>query len=183
MKQLFLIGCFITSSMYAQQTFVKGYIVQLTGDTVRGEIKINPKKDLDLYLKVAFKEESGLQKTYKADKLKAYGFNNEVFIAGKYDGESSFYKVLSSGTLDLYELKFETLQMNDIKTKIDFFMKKKGSEDVVKIKHGRFKKQLAEQMADATQIVKEIEENKNLELENIEQVFDQYNTWAKAQKS
>ena len=184
MKRLFLISFIIAASVVsAQQSFVKGYVVQLNGDTLHGEIKINPKKEIELYQKVAFKEASGLQKTFKPDKLKAYGFNNEAFIAAKIDDEPLFYKVLSSGTLYLYEVKHEVLQMNELRIKIDFFMKKKGSEDFVKIKQGRFKKQLVEQMADAADIVKEIETNKQLEIENLEQVFDQYNTWAKVQKS
>ena len=60
----------ITFSANAQIAFVKGYIINEKGDTVKGEVKINPKKEQDNYSKVFFKDESGTQKNYKANKVK-----------------------------------------------------------------------------------------------------------------
>ncbi len=174
---------FLGFNLDAQQTFVPGYVVELSGDTLKGEIKINPKKELDLYTRVAFKDANGLQKTYKPGKIKSYGFDKSVFISGVNDDEPVFLKVLSSGILNLYSLQYEVLQMNELKTKHDYFMKPRSGESLIKIKHGRFKKQLAEHMADATELVKKIEEDKHLEFENIALVFDQYNTWAQHQQA
>ncbi len=180
MKKLFLLSLFVASVACAQQNFVKGYIVQLNGDTVKGEIKVNPKKELDLFAKVAFKEANGMQKTYKPGKIKAYGFDKNIFISAKNNDEDVFFKVLSSGVLDLYTVEYEVLQMNEVKTKHDLYVKKKGALDFIKIKHHHYKKQLAEQIADASHIVKEMEENKDFEFDHIEKVVNEYNTWAKA---
>lgn len=183
MKKLALLALFIPFISFSQQTLVKGYIVQLNGDTVRGDIKVNPKKEFEMYSKIAFIEPNGMQRMYKADKIKSYAYDGKVFVAVKNDGESMFYKTLSNGAINLYETQYEVLLMNDLKVKNDYFMKKSGSDEYVKIKHGRFKKQLAEEMSDNSKLVKELEENKKLELENMVEVFNQYNTWAKSNKS
>ncbi len=44
----------LTYSLTSQIAFVKGYIVNEKGDTVKGEVKINPKKEQDNYSKVFF---------------------------------------------------------------------------------------------------------------------------------
>jgi hypothetical protein len=183
MNRLFILPLFFSFLSFSQQTYVKGYIVQLSGDTMRGEVKINAKKEIDQFVRVAFKENSGIQRVYKADKLKAYGFETKNFIPGKNDGESVFYKVLSTGALELFELQYEVLQMNEIRVKSQYYIKKTGNEEYIKVKHNRFKKQITDLMGDNLKLVKEIDENKNLEMENMVEVFNQYNIWAKANKS
>jgi hypothetical protein len=183
MKKLVILLVALPFISFAQQTLVKGYIVQMNGDTVRGDVKINPKKEFELFSKVAFVEPNGMQRIYKADKIRSYSYDGKVFTAVKNDGESVFYKTLSQGALDLFELRYEVLLMNELKVKNEYFMRKKGSDEYVKIKHGRFKKQLAEEMSDNSRLVKELEENKKIELENMIDVFNQYNTWAKSNKS
>ena len=37
-------------------------MINMTGDTLKGEIKMNPKKELDNYSKFFFKDPSGVQK-------------------------------------------------------------------------------------------------------------------------
>ena len=174
---------FFSFLSFSQSTFIKGYVVQLNGDTIHGEVKVNTKKEIDQFVKVAFKDQSGMQRVYKSDKLKAYGFETKNFVPAKNDGEPVFYKVLSSGSLDLFELQYEVLQMNEIHIKSQYFIKKTGNEEFIKIKHGRFKKQIADLMGDNQKLVKEMEENKGLDLENIVEVFNRYNIWAKANKS
>jgi hypothetical protein len=183
MKKIVFFLLILPFACLAQQTFIPGYVVDLKGDTLKGEIRYNPKKELDMYSKVGFKEVSGAQRTFKPEKIKAYGYDGKVFVSATIDGEAAFYKTLSHGAIDLFETQYETLQMNDIKLKNDFFMKKNGSSEFIRIKHNKFKKQLAEQMSDNSEIVKQLEENKNLEFENIIEVFNQYNSWAKTAKS
>jgi hypothetical protein len=63
--------------------------------------------------------------------------------------------------------------MNDIKVKSDYYMEKQSGE-FVKIKSGKFKKQVVEAMSDNEEIVKALEEKK-YEYENIVELFNAYN--------
>ena len=63
--------------------------------------------------------------------------------------------------------------MNEIKVKSDYYMEKDGGE-FVKIKSGKFKKQVTEVMADNEEIVKALEEKK-YDYDNIVELFKAYN--------
>ena len=182
MKRLCFITAllFLISTTYSQVTFVKGYLITLNGDTLKGEIKINPKKEFDTYNKAFFKDASGVQKNYKADKVKGYGFENKNFLAADYEGEPMFYKVHSSGTINLLEMMYETMQMNEIAYKSDYFLAKKGENVLTKVKPGKFKKQLTELMKDNTEVLQNIDDDKKFEIEKVTEVVNQYNDWAKS---
>src|SRR5438105_6955200 len=90
----------------AQITFVKGYIINDKGDTLRGEVKTNPKKEHESYARVTFKDASGAQKNYKPAKVKGYGFENNHFISWGKEDEALFYKRLASGAINFYKSAF-----------------------------------------------------------------------------
>ena len=175
-----LLGLLCCVVGFAQSNYYKGYVIQLNGDTIKGEVRINPKKQLEQYQKVAFKDEKGLPKNYKPEKIKGYGYDNFSFISTEHEGEKVFIKLLSSGAINLFDVQFEVLIMNDIKTKTDYLMMKNGNDSFVRIKSGKMKKQLSDVMSDDAELVKQIEANKNLELENMVEVFNKYNVWASA---
>ena len=52
-----LLACLLFSGLEfkAQLLWKKGYVLLATGDTVKGEIKVNPKKEFDFYSKVMVK--------------------------------------------------------------------------------------------------------------------------------
>lgn len=180
MKKIITTLCFtiISAGMFAQITFVKGYLVTLNGDTIKGEIKMNPKKEFDLFNKVFLKDESGVQKNYKPDKVKAYGFEDKHFVAAKYEGEMMFYKILSSGKITLYEIMYEMQQMNDIVVKSEYYLAAKSSGEFEKLKQNKYKKQLSEFMKDNPDIISGDEEKK-FEIEKVTDLIQQYNNWAK----
>lgn len=178
-KTAFIISTFIIPFIaFSQITFVKGYIVTLNGDTLKGEIKMNPKKEIDKFTKVFFKDESGVQKNYKPDKLKAYGFEGNHFIASKYEGEMMFYKILANGKIMLYEMMYEMQQMNDIVFKSEYYLATKGATEFEKLKQNKYKKQLSELMKDNAEIISGDEEKK-FEIEKVTEIVNQYNDWAK----
>src|ERR1044071_1125662 len=142
---------------FSQVNFVKGYMINMSGDTLKGEIKTNPKKEFDSYNKVFFKDASGVQKNYKPDKVKGYGFDNKHFIASKYEGEPSFYKVLSNGHIMLFEMMYEMQQMNEISQKTEYYLAKKEDTEYAKLKENKFKKQLGELMKDNPDILSNTE--------------------------
>lgn len=158
----------------AQSAFFPGYIILLTGDTIKGEVKMNPKKDLDLFSKVTFKKGNEAPKVYKANKVKEYKVEKFVFVSRNIEGEQVFIKRISTGLVNLYEWKIEVMQMNDIKEKVDYFMEKVGEVGPVKIKSSKFKKQVADAMGDNEEILKGLE-NKKYDFENIVEVFEEYN--------
>ena len=82
-------------------------------------------------------------------------------------------KRLSKGAVNLYEAQVEVYQMNEIKVKSDYYMEKSAGE-FVKVKSGKFKKQVEEVMADNSEIVKALEDKK-YEFENIVELFNAYN--------
>ena len=153
-------------------------MINMTGDTVKGEIKMNPKKEFDNYSKVFFKDASGVQKNYKPDKVKGYGFDNKHFVASKYEGEPSFYKILSHGHIMLFEMMYETQQMNEISQKTEYYLAKKEDTEYSKLKEGKFKKQLGELMKDNPDILANAEDKK-FEIEKVVELVNQYNDWAK----
>ena len=161
-------------SAFAQAKYFPGYVITLTGDTLKGEIKKNPKRDFDNFAKAAYrKKEGGEIKTFNPTKIKEYCVDGIVFVSRNVAGEQVFVKRLSKGAVNLYESQIEVLQMNDIKVKSDYYMEKEAGE-FVKIKSGKFKKQVEEVMSDNVEIVKALEDKK-YEYDNIVELFDAYN--------
>jgi hypothetical protein len=164
----------ISKTMHAQVKFFKGYVLLLNGDTLNGEVRKNVKKEFDNYSKASFrKNEGGELKTYRADKIKEYLVDGTTFVSRNVDGEQMFVKRLSKGSVNLYEAQVEVLQMNELKVKSDYYMEKEAGE-FVKIKSGKFKKQIVDVMGDNQEIVKGLEEKK-YDYENIVEVFNAYN--------
>lgn len=179
-KSILTTALLLTFSLaFSQITFVKGYMINMTGDTLKGEIKMNPKKEFDNYNKVFFKDPSGVQKNYKPGKIKGYGFENKHFIASTLDGEPTFYKVLSQGPIMLYEVMFEIQQMNEIALKNEYYFSKKEETEYSRLKENKFKKQLGELMKDNPDILENANDDKKFEIEKVVEIVDQYNDWAK----
>ncbi|HEY0029496.1 MAG TPA: hypothetical protein VGC65_01965 [Bacteroidia bacterium] len=162
------------SNASAQAKYFPGYVIMLNGDTLKGEVKKNPKREFDNFAKAAYRKKDGSEiKTFNPTKIKEYSVDGVIFVSRNVDGEQVFVKRLSKGNVNLYESQIEVMQMNDIKVKSDYYMEKAAGE-FVKIKSGKFKKQLGEAMADNEEIIKALEDKK-YEYENIVELFDAYN--------
>lgn len=158
----------------AQAKYFPGYVILLNGDTLKGEIRKNPKHEFDNFAKAAYRKKEGSEiKTYSPTKIKEYCVDGVTFVSRNVNGEQVFVKCLSEGAVNLYEAQVEVLQMNDIKVKSDYYMEKQAGE-FVKIKSGKFKKQVEEVMADNEEIVKGLADKK-YEYENIVELFNAYN--------
>ncbi len=166
---------FITISTNAQITFVKGYIVNEKGDTVKGEVKINPKKEQDNYNKVFFKDEGGMQKNYKPNKVKAYGFDKQNYIAMDYEGELKFYKAIVRGEISLYKMMFEVTNMNATSYDGEYYIVRNDDKKMTTVKEGKFKRQLQEMMSGAAGYANDYEDEKKLNEEKAAEVINKYN--------
>jgi hypothetical protein len=162
------------SSAVAQAKYYTGYVIMLNGDTLKGEIKKNPKREFDNFTKASYRKKDGAEiKSFNPTKIKEYCVDGVTFVSRNVDGDQVFVKRLSKGTVNLYEAQEEVMQMNDIKVKSDYYMEKAAGE-FVKIKSGKFRKQVEEVMADNEEIVKALEDKK-YEYENIVELFNAYN--------
>lgn len=172
-----LVG-FSLSSATAQITFVKGYLINDKGDTLRGEIKYNPKKEGDCYSKVYFKDANGVIKNYKPKKAKGYGFNDQHFVSMDFEGEPKFYRVLAGGEINFYRMAYEEIRMNQLVLGGEYFISRKDEPDkLTSVKEGRFKKQMTEWMKDNPEFINEFEESKDFNADNAAEVVRKYNAW------
>lgn len=185
MKKI-IIFCSLTAMFsfpaIAQSVFIPGYVITSKGDTIKGEIRHNPKKEHDLFSKVTVKIAENQNKTLKADKVKMFSFGSNTFISTMVDGEPVFLRILSKGAITLYEWQYEWVNSkNETEYKTEYYMQKQGEAEPTRIRAGRFRKQVAEMISDNEALVKELEEKK-YEYENLAEVIESYNKWAK-QKS
>lgn len=158
----------------AQVKYFQGYVIMLNGDSLKGEIKKNLKREFDNFTKASFRKKDGAEvKSFTPAKIKEYSVDGTIYVSRNVDGEQVFVKCISKGAMNLYESQVEVMQMNDIKVKSDYYMEKAGGE-FVKVKSSKFKKQMSDAMADNEEIVKALEEKK-YDYENIVEVVNAYN--------
>lgn len=178
---LLLFSAGIFTSAYAETVYKSGYVILTSGDSVKGDIRINTKKELPLFQKVALKQGEAT-KTYKPAQVKEFGFEGTLFVARKIDGEMQFVKVISSGQVNLYEWQYELQRGPEVIIESEYFIEKNGSAELQKAKSAKFKKSVAELMSDNTELVTRVQnDDKKYDIAEIKQVCDEYNTWYEQQ--
>ncbi|MCA6436052.1 MAG: hypothetical protein IM600_14095 [Bacteroidetes bacterium] len=176
---LIITACLICTIAKSQISFVKGYLLNEKGDTLKGEIKINPKKEHDNNNKVFFKDEQGIQKNYKPNKVKGYGYNNNHYASMDCDGELKFYKVIAKGEISMFKMFFEEVNMNETNYVADYFLMKEGDKKMTDVKPSKLKKQLQEMMSGAASYASEYKGEKDIDEASAAQVINAYNNRAK----
>lgn len=177
---LIIASMLLAAKLTSQITFVKGYVVDEKGDTLRGEIKINPKKEQDNYNKLMFKDASGVQKNYKPNKVKGYGYDNNHFVAIDHLDEVKFFKRLTNGHIILYKAAFEVVVMNSTSYDYEYYLFKEGDKKLTEVKEGKFKKQMQEWMKDNQEFIEDYKDEKKLNAENAVEAINKYNAWKKS---
>ena len=165
----------------AQLLWKKGYVLLNTGDTVKGEIKVNPKKEFDFYSKVMVKRSEDEKKTFNPAKAKEFSFEDTRFVSRQVEGENSFVKCLSMGAVNLFEHQYEWQSGNEIVYRSEYFIEKPNSKEMVRVKSGHFKKIVEEFMGDNAELLKDVKDKK-YDFEQLSEVVQTYNAWAKTQK-
>ncbi len=178
---LLLFSAGTVASLQAETVYKSGYVILISGDSVKGDIRINTKKELPLFQKVALKQGEAT-KTYKPEQVKEFGFESTQFVARKIDGEMQFVKVISAGRINLYEWQYELQRGPDVVVESEYYIEKTGSAEISKAKSGKFKKSVAELMADNTELVTRVQnDDKKYDIAEMKQVCDEYNTWYEQQ--
>lgn len=181
---LFVFGAF--SAAKAELVWKSGYVILNNGDTVKGEIKYNTKKELPLFSKVTLKTPDNVQKNYKPDQVKEYSYEGVRFLPRTVDKELVFLKLVSAGQINLFEWQYEVYHGDQTLVEKDFYIEKVGSDvkEPEKLKGNRFKKTVSELMSDNVDLVNRVEnDSKKYEIAEMQSVIEEYNEWYAQQHS
>ena len=178
LRSSIIIACILLATKVTSQiTFVKGYVIEEKGDTLRGEIKINPKKEQDNYNKLMFRDAGGTQKNYKPNKVKGYGYENNHFVSISHLDEVKFFKRMTNGYILLYKAAFEVVVMNSTSFEFEYYLFKEDDKKLTEVKEGKFKKQMQEWMKDNQEFIEDYKDEKKLNAESAVEVINKYNEW------
>ncbi len=174
LQKTFILFPLLWNSAFSQvPSLVQGYLIRSTGDTLEGEVKVNPKKNFENFTKVIFKDDQNGQKTYKPGDIKGYGFKGNNFITSKFAEELWFYKVLCNGKIMLYEIIYKGVGPNADYIS-DYHIVKQGHAEFTKIKQRKIKKQLGEFMKDKPDVLNGFEDSK-FEIEKVIAIINKFN--------
>ncbi|MBK9285405.1 MAG: hypothetical protein IPM51_13970 [Sphingobacteriaceae bacterium] len=171
---LFALFC---GTVKAQVTFTVGYLINAKGDTLQGEVKINPKKDIDNYSKIFFKDANNIQKNYKPNKVKGYGFNGRHFVSYTEKDESMFCERLTSGAIILYKSSFEAGSAGETTKELIYYLYKDGDKKLTEVKESKFKKQIMEWMSGSAGLANDYEDGKKFNEASAIEIINKYNEW------
>ncbi len=177
-KTILLFFCIcLMDAVWSQNTFVKGYMINEKGDTLKGEVKLNPKKEIEQYTKLTFKEATGAQKNYKPAKVRGYGFDQNHFVVMEdSEHETKFAKVLTTGPIGFYKLGFEGLKMNTVVLEYEYYLTSAENNDKELVKENKYKRQLNEWMRDNVSFL-EANTDKKFDEQKVLEIINQYNAW------
>ncbi|MGE0566302.1 MAG: hypothetical protein AB7O73_00010 [Bacteroidia bacterium] len=176
MKVLFFsLALSLSFGLKSQINYVNGYVVTLEGDTLKGEIKVNPKKDYDKFKRAGFKSKDGAQKNYKPNKIKAYGVEGRNFISWKLDDEDVFLERLTDGHITLLKAAFEAIVMNETNHVYEYYLLIEGEKKLQDINVKKFSKQLTKIMEGSESIAEKYEDGKELNESSAIEVINQFN--------
>lgn len=167
----------IAFKLSAQLNFYKAYIVTLKGDTIYGEIKANPKKELSLFSKVMFKDDQGTTKTYKPDKILAFGYtisekNSWKRFIAIQQSEPCFYKIAIQHPVVIYEYQYEDMKVGgDFYTAKEYYLK--HNDDYIKLKSKKLKKQLSEYI-DNPDVLNELDKMNEIDIDKLASLIEKH---------
>lgn len=181
--------CYLTLLNAQKKGFYEGYIIEHSGDTVRGYVKDrSPEPFVSLYDKIRFKE-GGRSRTkkYGPEDILGYGYQNQDFVSMRLREESSFFKFryYADPAAPMVFLKvierserlvyFEQLFVHDDNDYLDAFplFYRPGSNEMVRVTRGIFgfrKKRLLEYFADCPALVKELS-SANATIRNVPELY------------
>lgn len=181
---LLVLGTFTAAK--AEYIWKTGYVILNSGDTVKGEIKYNTKKELSLFSKVTLKNAENVQKNYKPADVKEFAYEDVHFLSRIMDKEPVFLKLVSAGQINLFEWQFEIYHGEETLVEKDFYIEKVGgaAKEPEKLKGNKFKKTVSELMADNTDLVTRVEnDSKKYEIAEMQSVIEEYNEWYASEHS
>ncbi len=179
MKKLFITTLFFLAiglEMKAQAVFMPGYIIDKKGDTLNGEIKVNHKKEIDLYKKIFFrKDEKEAPKQYAPTAIQGFKVEDKFFEPVKIAGQFKFMKVICHGSIMFFEYEGAATEESE-EGESRYFMVKDNSEVIVEVFFDmEMKKELKKMFHDDPESMSELEHTKKVNLDNVTHLFNEYN--------
>lgn len=165
--------CFL---MVRSQSFVPATLITYKNDTLRGEAQVNPKKPLQQYDKVIFRDASGAQKNYRAEKLISYTLDKDFYIALDNDGEPRFYRVLAKGAVNLYELGVEMQVGDKIVPEKEYYLAHPDNKKLVVVRRKKFKNQLSDWLKDNPALAERYD-SETFDPEKAAILINEFNSW------
>ncbi len=148
----------LLSSVKSQNDFAQGYIIGPKSDSLKGEIKLFTKNEMDYYVKVFFRNKPyGNGKQYLPAKIHGYGLEDRHYVSIKYFDIWVFMQVICKGTIMFYEYK-PPVSMGNEKMESQYFAFKGGENELIQIfPNSKVRKQLKPLISDDKELVKEME--------------------------
>lgn len=183
MKALFSFLCMffwlVPSFLFAQGPTGKiepepGFAVSAKGDTLFGNINYMKKTGYRQSMQVKLPDQT--TKSINARNYVYVKVGGEIFESFLVPGgeEKQFFWQKSGGKIFFYEYQYELYQLNTMVTKTEYYVRKAGSDELLKTGTGNFKKKMGDWMADAPELVKKVED-KETKFEDLEAIIIEYN--------
>lgn len=175
----YVLFLFLPLHIFAQGTTTKiepepGFAVAAKGDTLFGNINYLKKSGYRQSMQVKLPDQT--TKSINARNYVYVKAGNEIFESFLVPGgeEKQFFWQKSGGKIFFYEYQYELYQLNTMVTKTEYYVRKAGSDELLKTGSGSFKKKMGEWMADAPELVKRLED-KETKFEDLEAIIIEYN--------
>ncbi|MDP2387034.1 MAG: hypothetical protein Q8M29_11720 [Bacteroidota bacterium] len=142
----------------SQNEFAQGYIIGPKNDTIKGEVKLFTKNEMDYYVKMFFRNKPvGNGKQYLPAKIHGYGVEERHYASIKYFDIWVFMQIICKGKIMFYEYK-PPVSMGNEKMESMYFAMKGGENEMVQIfPNSKVKKQLKPFISDDKELTKEME--------------------------
>ncbi len=162
MKVVFtlLILFVFTISAKSQKEFAEGYIIGPKNDTIKGDVQLFTKNEMDYYVKCFFRHKHihvGNGKQFLPAKIHGYGVEDRHYASIKYFEMWVFMQVICKGKIMFYEYK-PPVSMGNEKMESQYFAFKGGENELIQIfPNSKVRKQIKPLIADDKELVKEME--------------------------
>lgn len=159
----------------SQNDFAAGYIIGPKNDTIKGEVKLFIKNEMDYYVKVLFRAKPvGNGKQYLPAKIHGYGLEDRHYASMKYFDIWVFMQIVCKGKIMFYEYK-PPVSMGNEKMESMYFAIKSGENEMVQIfPDSKVRKQIKSFISDDKELLKETE-GKELHYGELVDIITRYN--------
>lgn len=165
---LLLLATIITCQAFAQ----KDYVILLTGDTIKGEVRLYSYDNID---RVSIKS-GGKKSNLTAQKVRGFAKGGTSYQPMTYEQSLRFMKVIKSGYLSLFAFNAASQGTWDGR----YLGKRDGS--TLEVPNLAFKKMLSKYLSDCPEIASKIE-NGDFAKRDIEKIVDEYNACLQSKTS
>lgn len=171
---LFLSGIISLHAQTPKFEAEPGFAVSAKGDTLFGMVNYMKKSGYRQSMQVKVDEQTS--KMVNARNYLYVKAGKEVFESFQVPGgeDKQFFWQKTGGKVFLYEYQYELYQLNTMVTKTEYYARKAGKDELVKLGPGNYKKKIGEWISDNPALVQKLED-KETKFEDLEAILVEYN--------